>query len=81
MPGLVSGKLSKSMKTFMKKANKMTQEDADKAIDAYCDNMESSIYSAIKSIQITIPSGAIKVSGTAAAQTNIAPIVLRSSVS
>jgi hypothetical protein len=52
---LISGKLSKNMQNFIKEVNKMKQEDADKAIKAYCDNLESLIDERIKSITVTIP--------------------------
>jgi hypothetical protein len=78
---LVSGKLSKEMKAFIKMANKMTQKDANKAIDEFCNNHEKNIYDAIKSIKITIPPGLIIVSGSPATQTNAAPIVLTNVIS
>jgi len=73
---LEKGLLAKDMKTFIKGVNKMKQEDAEKAITAYCNKMETSIYQAIKSITITIPVGFIKVAGSQSAQVNPAPIVL-----
>lgn len=78
---LVKGTLSKNMQAFMKKANKMKQEDADKAIKTYCDQLESLIDQRIKSITITIPTGLIQVQGSPAAQANIIPIVLNKVVS
>lgn len=73
---LQSGDLANGMKAFIKKANTMKQTDADKAIDAYCKQLEASVYKAIRSLTITIPSGMIQVEGSPSAQTNINPIVL-----
>lgn len=78
---LVARKLSGKMKDFMKRVNKMKQQDAAKAIDAFCDEHESDIYVAIRSITITIPTGLINVAGSSSAQTNVAPIVLNNVVS
>lgn len=78
---LRTNNFSNKMKTFVKKVNKMKQEDADKAIDNFCEQHEKDIYAAIKSITITIPPGAIKVMGSSSAQTNAAPIVLNNVVS
>lgn len=78
---LISGKLSSNMQSFIKEVNKMKQDDADKAIKAYCDKLEELIDNRIKSIRITIPTGFIMVQGTPSAQTNIAPIVLNNVVS
>jgi hypothetical protein len=74
---LVKGALAKDLKTFISKANKLTQENSDKAIDAYCNNFENIIYKILRNIDITIPTGAIQVEGSPSAQVNIAPIVLK----
>ena len=73
---LIAGELSNSMRDFVMNVNKIPQEDAEKAINAYCNNLENIIYDAIKSLTITIPPGAIQVQGSSVAQTNLAPIVL-----
>ena len=78
---LIAGNLSQNMQSFIKQVNTMKQEDADKAIQAYCDQLETSVYKAIKSLRITIPTGFIQVQGTPSAQTNIAPIVLNDVIS
>ncbi|MBC7948986.1 MAG: hypothetical protein H7Y42_13965 [Chitinophagaceae bacterium] len=75
------GSLSKSMTHFVKEVNKLEQEDAEKAITAYCNKLEEVIFAAIKSITITIPPSAIQVQGSAAAQTNLVQIVLKEVVS
>jgi hypothetical protein len=72
---LQTGKISKQMKAFMKKVNRLPVKDQDVAIQEYCDNFEKLIYTAIGDITITIPPGAIKVVGTGSA-TNPLPIVL-----
>lgn len=77
---LIEGALAKDLKKFITDANKMEQKDAEKAIDDYCKNAENAFYKAIRSIQIIIPTSAIQVQGSAAAQTNIAPIVLNNVV-
>ena len=56
--------------------NEMEIKDQDTAIDNYCQNFEEIIYTAIKSITLTIPPGKIIVSGSATNQTNIKPIIL-----
>ena len=53
--------------------NRTTQQTADELAEA--------IINAIKSLQITIPVGAIAVQGSASAQANTVPIVLTSAVS
>jgi hypothetical protein len=73
---LLVGELSGQMQSFMLQVNKMTQEDAEKAIEAYCNQLEKSIYSTIKHITITIPPGAIVVAGSPSTQANPIPIVL-----
>lgn len=78
--GLIAGALEKDMKKFLNEVNSMVQEDKDKAINAYAKKHEQMIYDAIRSIDIFIPIGAIKVQGSSAAQTNIAPIVLKRAV-
>jgi hypothetical protein len=78
---LIAGQLSKNMQNFIKEVNKMKQDDADKAIKAYCDELELLIDKRIKSITITIPAGAIQVQGSPSAQMNILPIALNKVVS
>lgn len=78
---LKNGKLAGKMKAFILKANQMTQDDAAKATEDFCNEYEKDIYEAIRSITITIPSSYIKVVGSAAAQTNVSPIVLKNAVS
>lgn len=78
---LVSGTLSSEMSLFIKEVNKMKQEDADIAIDAYCKRLESAVYTAIRSLTITIPPLTIAVSGGPTAQSNPAPIVLTNMIS
>lgn len=73
---LVAKQLSNELKVFITQVNKMKQTDKDKAIDAYCNKLESAIYTAIKSLTITIPPGMIIVAGSPTTQTNPAPIVL-----
>jgi hypothetical protein len=78
---LQKGLLAKQMNQFILEVNKMKQEDAEKAIENYCNKLEETVYRAIRSITITIPSGFIQVQGTAVAQTNALPIRLTRVVS
>jgi hypothetical protein len=78
---LKKGALAGDLKKFIAKANKMTQEDAERAIDEYCNNTENAFYKAIKSLTITIPSAAIMVQGSPSAQSNVTPIVLNNVIS
>lgn len=73
---LVAGVFAKSMKDFLNEQNGKVQEDKDKAIEAYANNLEKTIYDAIRNIEIVIPTGMIQVQGSPSAQSNIAPIVL-----
>lgn len=78
---LVPETLSNEMSLFMKEVNKMKQEDANAAIDAYCKRLESAVYAAIKSLTITIPPLTIAVSGGPTAQSNSLPIILTNVIS
>lgn len=73
---LEKGSLSKDLKEFIKQTQKMSQEDADLAIETYCTNMETSIYKAIKSLTLTIPAGFLNVQGSATNQTNLTPLTI-----
>jgi hypothetical protein len=73
---ITRGKLSKTMKDFIVEANKLPIKDQNKAIEAWCDNLEGAIYEMIKQITIVIPPGAIKVVGSPSAQTNAIPITI-----
>jgi hypothetical protein len=73
---LTQGKLSQTMQDFVTEVNKMPVDDQAKAIKAYCDKLEASVYEAIKEITIVIPSGVIQVQGSPSAQTNITPITI-----
>jgi len=72
--------LSNDMKAFITQVNALKQEDKDKAIDEFCQKLESVVYTAIRSLTLTIPSGAIQVVGQGSA-TNPAPIVLTGGIS
>lgn len=78
---LKPGTYAAELKQFILQVNQMSQEDAEKAIEAHCRKQEELIYNAIKSLTITIPPSAIMVAGSAAAQTNPAPIVLTGVIS
>lgn len=78
---LIAEQLANDIKNFIKQSNTEPVKDIDVAIDTYCSNMETAIYNAIKTITITIPTGAIQVQGTSVAQANIVPIILTGTVS
>lgn len=78
---LVAESTKNKIKTAVTNLNSTKQEDKDKAIDAICEAFEEAIHAAIKSITITIPSGACAVTGSSTAQTNAQPIVLENAVS
>ncbi len=78
---LVPGVLAKEMKAFVTKANGMTQEDADKAIEAYCSALEKAVYNAIRNLTLTIPSGMVIVATPTGPAANPAPIVLTKMIS
>jgi hypothetical protein len=78
---LIPGELAKEMKGFISQVNKMKQTDADKAIEAFCNQIETSIYKAIQGITITILPGFIQVVTPAGPGSNAAPIVLNRVVS
>lgn len=73
---LIKNKFASRLKNFILQLNKMKQEDAEAAIDKFCKEAEEAIDERLKNMTFTIPPGAIKVTGTAAAQTNPNPIVL-----
>lgn len=64
------------MKDFMKEVNTKAVEDQDKAIEVYCEKLESIVYDAIKEITIVIPAASINVQGSPSAQSNLVPIIL-----
>lgn len=76
---LIPGTLSQSLKDFIATLNAVRVEDRDKAIQQFCDIHEKLVYSAIKSMTITILPGQIQVVGTGAAS-NPLPIILNSVV-
>ena len=73
--------LADDMKAFITQVNQMPVEDAATAIDKYCQKLEDVVYNAIKSLEITIPSGAIIVVGSQTTQTNPQPIILTGNIS
>lgn len=73
---LIKTKLAGTLKQFIIQLNSVEQDNRDEAIDAFCTELENVIYAAVKSVTITIPTGAIQVQGSSFNQTNIAPIVL-----
>lgn len=73
---LVKGALAKRLIDFANKIKNVEQTDIDAVIKAEAQNEESAIYEAIKSITITIPSGAITVMTPQGPGSNIQPIVL-----
>lgn len=73
---LVKGQIKNQLKTIIVSANSGKKNDLNKAIDEFCEQLEESIFTAIQSITIVIPPGAIITAGTAAAQSNTIPIAL-----
>lgn len=78
---LIPGQLANEMKSFISAANKMKQEDADKAIQSFCNSIEKAVFEAIKSITITILPGFIQVVTPSGPGNNPASIVLKNVVS
>ena len=72
----ISGKI----KTFITQQQGSEQEDSDKAIQEFSDEMASIITEAILSMTITIQTGQIIVVGSATTQANPAPLVLQGKV-
>lgn len=60
---LVEGQLASSLKTFIENLNTTTQEDKDAVITLFCNEIETLIYAAIKSVTIIIQPGTIIVEG------------------
>ena len=77
---LITGTIATPLADFIKRVNDIEQKNRDQAIETFCKSFESMIFTAIKKITITIPSGSIVVTGSALAQTNAAPIILNSVV-
>jgi hypothetical protein len=77
---LVAKVLANDMKAFITQVNAMPVQDAATAIDKYCQKLEEVVYNAIKSLEITIPSGGIVVVGSQTTQTNPQPIILTGNV-
>lgn len=77
---LVPGVLANKFKAFVLELNQTKQKDKESAIDRFCKELESEVYTANKSITITIPSGAIILTGANSGGpvvcTNTAPIIL-----
>lgn len=78
---LVPGQLATSMKGFVQAANKMKQEDANAAIEKYCQQLETVIYNAIRSMTITIPPGSIVTVGGPTTQANVNPVIIQGTIS
>lgn len=77
---LRKGQLAQKLNSFITNVNKLSQDDASKAITTFCNEFENDIYEAIRSITITIQPSEIKVIGSPTTQTNLAPIVLIGSI-
>lgn len=77
---LAVGKLAKSLEAFITKLNSSEQKDPKKSIKEFCEQEEKTIYDAIRSITITIPSGSIVVTTPQGPGTNTQPIVLQNVV-
>lgn len=72
--------LCDSMKAHMLQANDTRQDNASVAITAHCQQLESDVYAAIKSLTIVIPPGAIIVQTAQGPAANVSQIVLESTV-
>lgn len=70
---LISGKI----REFITQQQGTPKEDADQAIKEFSDELAGIIKEAILSMTITIQPGQIQVTGSAAAQTNAAPVILQ----
>lgn len=77
---LVPGQLATSMKSFIQAANQMKQEDANVAIEKYCQHLERIVYDAIRSITITIPPGSIVTVGGPTTQANANPVIIQGTI-
>lgn len=71
MAGLTKGLVSNPLQTFLKKQNAKVQEDPDKAMKEFADQLEELIFKAIESATLVLPTGAIQVQGTQVSQQNI----------
>lgn len=74
---LVKNKIANLHKAFLKKVNSAPVKDQDAAIQQYCEQVESLIYTAIKDMTITIPVGKIIVLTSSGPAANTQPIVLQ----
>ncbi|SHL14887.1 hypothetical protein SAMN05444266_102214 [Chitinophaga jiangningensis] len=77
---LIPKKFSESLKAKMQQTNNQKQDSPSAAINAYCEQLESDVYNAVRSITITIPPGAIIVQTAMGPAANVTPIVLESTV-
>jgi len=60
---LKKGDISKSMEAFINKVNDAPVDDRQRQVKAYAEQLETTIFAAIKKIDIVIPSGTIQVTG------------------
>ena len=81
---LIAQAFAGKLKAFILQINTVEQDDKDAAITAFCNELETDVYNAIKSITITIAPETIVVegvnSGGPIVATNISPIILVNSV-
>lgn len=82
---LVKGKVQKALIAFLKEANANPSKDIEKSSSKYAEKIEELIYSSIKDVTITIPAGAIVITGTCSTGpttgVNPAPVVVQGRLS
>lgn len=77
---LVKGQISKELFTFVKNQNESVQEDADKAMQDFCNKIEEVVFNAIKSASITLQPGIITVLTAQGPAANVTPIQIEESI-
>jgi hypothetical protein len=77
---LTKGIIATPLEKFILRLNEVEQRDKEKVIKEFCFELETIILDAMRNITITLPPGTIQVQGSAAAQTNIVPIIINKSV-
>lgn len=77
---LIANAFAGKLKSFILTLNEIEQTDKDVAITRFCTELESDVYTAIKSLTIVIPTGLIVVQGAngggPVVATNIQPITI-----
>lgn len=78
---LVKGQIANEIIQRLEQISKIEQTDYEKAIRDHAAHVEQYVFEAIKSLTITIPSGALQIQTESGPGFNVQPIILNLTIS